>query len=103
MDEKFIELKFMEAITEANYHLVRSILGSYMEVATSKKLEDFQALSEEEQIKILDKDVKVGKVFQMLSLILTQTLNKKIETDSAIKAYTTESMGKEKGKENGTK
>lgn len=97
MDEKFLELKFMEAITEANYHLVRSILGSFVELATSKKMEEFQGLSEEEQVKILDGNVQIGKVFQMLSLILTQTLNKKIEVDSASKAYVTETKGNKNG------
>lgn len=97
MDEKFLELKFMEAITEANYHLVRSILGSFIELSTSKKMEEFQELSEEEQTKLLDGNVQIGKVFQMLSLILTQTLNKKIEVDSASKAYVTEKEGKKNG------
>ena len=97
MDEKFLELKFMEAITEANYHLVRSILGSFVELATSKKMEEFQELSEGEQVKLLDGNVQIGKVFQMLSLILTQTLNKKIEVDSASKAYLTETKGKKDG------
>lgn len=97
MDEKFLEFKFMEAITEANYHLVRSILGSFIELATSKKMEEFQALSEEEQVKLLDGNVQIGKVFQMLSLILTQTLNKKIEVDSASKAYMTETKGNKNG------
>lgn len=97
MDEKFLELKFMEAITEANYHLVRSILGSFIELATSKKMEEFQELSEEEQTKLLDGNIQIGKVFQMLSLILTQTLNKKIEVDSASKAYITETKGKKDG------
>lgn len=97
MDEKFLELKFMEAITEANYHLVKGILGSFIDLATSKKMEEFQELSEEEQIKLLDGNVQIGKVFQMLSLILTQTLNKKIEVDSASKAYVTETKGKKNG------
>lgn len=97
MDEKFLELKFMEAITEANYHLVRGILGSFIELSTSKKMEEFQELSEEEKIKLLDENVKIGKVFQMLSLILTQTLNKKIEVDSAFKAYITETKGNKNG------
>ena len=97
MDEKFLELKFMEAITEANYHLARSILGSFIELATSKKMEEFQELSEEEQVKLLDGNIQIGKVFQMLSLILTQTLNKKIEVDSASKAYVTETKGNKNG------
>lgn len=97
MDEKFLELKFMEAITEANYHLVRGILDGFIELATSKKMEEFQELSEEEKIKLLDENVKIGKVFQMLSLILTQTLNKKIEVDSASKAYIAETKGNKNG------
>ena len=97
MDEKFLELKFMEAITEANYHLVRSILGSFVELATTKKLEEFQELSEEEQVKLLDGNIQIGKVFQLLSIILTQTLNKKIEVDSASKAYITETKGGKNG------
>lgn len=97
MDEKFLELKFMEAITEANYHLVRGIFDSFIELATSKKMEEFQKLSEEEQIKLLDGNIQIGKVFQMFSLILTQALNKKIEVDSASKAYVTETKGNKNG------
>ena len=97
MDEKFLELKFMEAITEANYHLVRTILDSFVELATAKTKDEFLKLSEEEQTKLLDGNIQIGKVFQMLSLILTQTLNKKIEVDSASKAYATETEGNKDG------
>lgn len=97
MDEKFLELKFMEAITEANFHLMRSVLGNFVELATGKKFEDFQNLSEEEQTKLLDGTITIGKVYQMISLIMTQALNKKIEIDSASKAYVTETEGKKNG------
>lgn len=97
MDEKYLELKFMEAITEANYHLVRTMLANYIELATKKKYEEFNELSEDEQVKLLEENVQVGKVFEMLSYFLTQTLNKKIEVDSASKAYLTETQGKKDG------
>lgn len=97
MDDKFLELKMMETILEANYTLVRNILETFMAILTGKPTADFLELSEEEQMKILDGNITAGKVYEMLSRYLTSTLNKKIETDSAIKAYITEKKDNKDG------
>lgn len=97
MDDKFLELKMMETILEANYTLVRNILETFMAILTGKPTADFLELSEKEQMKILDGNITAGKVYEMLSRYLTSTLNKKIETDSALKAYTTEKKDSKDG------
>lgn len=98
MDEKLFELKIMETITDSSYELTRVIFEAFSLVAFKKSLNEFVGLPEEEKIKLLDNKIECGKVYEILSKFLTETLNKKIETESAINAYNTE-----KGEKNGTK
>lgn len=98
MDDKLLELKLTETIVEAIYMSSRDTLETFVKTVAGISVDDFIHLSEEEQLKILDKEVKVGTVYEMLSKYITTALNNKIKVDSALRAYETE-----KGKKDGTK
>ena len=97
MDERFLELKFKETVFSGNYDLVKTMLDSFMTMLTGKPTADFLDMKESEQIQILDKKIMAGKVYELFSSYITAILNRKIETESALKALQTELDGEKNG------
>lgn len=96
MDEELLELHLQQAIADVTYQVEMTIIDTFSQMALGKTNAELVELPNEEQIKLLDKEVKVGKVYELLSTFLTKALNNKIKIDSALKA--TETEGKKNGK-----
>lgn len=97
MDDELLGLKLRQLTTEGDYELVKTILDTFVFVATKKHLTDFVDLPQEEQIKLLDGKIEIGKVYGILSTYLTSILNQRIQAESALNAYETEHKGGNNG------
>ena len=97
MDDELLELKLRQLTTEGDYELVKTILDTVVYAGLKKHLSDFIDLPQEEQIKLLDRKIEIGKVYEILSAYLTSIFNQRIQAESALLAYETEHKGGNNG------